>query len=212
MELVKIQERDGKKIVATTSRQVAEVFGKRHDDVLRKIQGLKCSEEFTARNFAVSEYADSTGRNLPEYLMTKDGFVFLALGFTGKKAAEFKEKYIAAFNEMEAKLTKPVGSLDALQAIVDSLRLQEQQLAGHTQQLQDSRLTAVQVARIDDAMHARARVLAPADPARRLWIKRQIMSRLKREYLPGKYITGMTWKDIAADRFESALQTVEGWN
>ncbi|MGK5615600.1 Rha family transcriptional regulator, partial [Proteus mirabilis] len=59
------------------------------------------------RNFSLSEYIDSTGRKLPLYEMTKDGFVFLVMGFTGKKAAQFKEAYIAAFNRMEAELTKP---------------------------------------------------------------------------------------------------------
>lgn len=88
----------------TTSNQIAEHFGKRHDTVLRAIQNLDCSPEFTARNFAVSEYTDSTGRNLPAYTITRDGFVFLAMGFTGKEAAQWKEAYIEAFNAMEATL------------------------------------------------------------------------------------------------------------
>lgn len=93
---------DGK--VLTTSKDVAEYFRKRHDDVLKKLRGLDCSSGFTARNFAVSEYTDSTGRKLPMYTMTKDGFVFLVMGFTGKKAAAFKEAYIAEFNRMEERL------------------------------------------------------------------------------------------------------------
>lgn len=91
---------DGKAV--TTSQAVATYFIKRHDDVLKKIRLLDCSPEFTARNFAASEYIDSTGRKLPMYEMTKDGFVFLVMGFTGKKAAAFKEAYIAEFNRMEA--------------------------------------------------------------------------------------------------------------
>lgn len=85
----------------TTSLKVAEVFGKRHTDVLRTIRNLECSPEFTERNFALSEYADTTGRKLPMYTITRDGFAFLASGFTGKEAAQWKEKYIAAFNELE---------------------------------------------------------------------------------------------------------------
>lgn len=88
----------------TTSNQIAEHFGKRHDTVLRAIQNLDCSPEFTARNFAVSEYTDSTNRTLPAYTITRDGFVFLAMGFTGKEAAQWKEAYIEAFNAMEAAL------------------------------------------------------------------------------------------------------------
>ena len=93
--------------VTTTSQQVAQHFGKRHDTVLRAIANLDCSPEFTARNFAASEYTDSTGRKLPAYRLTRDGFVFLAMGFTGKDAAQWKEAYINAFNRMEAELLQP---------------------------------------------------------------------------------------------------------
>lgn len=61
----------------------------------------ECSTEFAALNFKVSKYKDSTGRKLPEYLLTKDGFAFIVMGFTGKKAARFKEAYINRFNETE---------------------------------------------------------------------------------------------------------------
>lgn len=90
----------------TTSIAVADFFQKRHDDVLKKLRTLECSPDFTARNFAASEYTDSTGRTLPMYEMTKDGFVFLVMGFTGKRAAAFKEAYISEFNRLEAELSK----------------------------------------------------------------------------------------------------------
>ncbi|WP_369794952.1 Rha family transcriptional regulator [Serratia sp. Ag1] len=88
----------------TTSIALAEYFHKLHKDVLRKIECLECSPEFTGRNFTLSDYIDPTGRKLPCYQITRDGFAFLAMGFTGKKAAIFKENYISAFNVMEAQL------------------------------------------------------------------------------------------------------------
>lgn len=88
----------------TTSVAVAEYFRKMHKDVLKKIDNLDCSAEFTERNFAPSEYTDATGRTLPAYQITKNGFVFLVMGFTGKKAAAFKEAYIAEFDRMENEL------------------------------------------------------------------------------------------------------------
>ena len=88
----------------TSSLAVAEYFRKPHKDVLAKISRLDCSAEFTERNFSPSEYTDSTGRKLPMYQITKNGFVFLVMGFTGKKAAAFKEAYIAEFDRMEAEL------------------------------------------------------------------------------------------------------------
>ncbi|EBS1324069.1 transcriptional regulator [Salmonella enterica subsp. enterica serovar Muenchen] len=88
----------------TTSVAVAEFFTKRHERVLDKIRNLDCSPEFTEHNFVSSEYTDSTGRTLPAYQITKNGFVFLVMGFTGKKAAAFKEAYIAEFDRMESEL------------------------------------------------------------------------------------------------------------
>ncbi|ELC9000043.1 Rha family transcriptional regulator [Salmonella enterica] len=104
---------DGKAV--TTSKAVGEFFRKLHKNVIRAIESLECSPEFTRLNFELSEYTDSTGRKLPMYEMTKDGFVFLVMGFTGKKAAAFKEAYIAEFNRMEAELYS--GALKAAQNV-----------------------------------------------------------------------------------------------
>ncbi|EDU9020218.1 peptidase [Salmonella enterica subsp. enterica serovar Heidelberg] len=97
----------------TSSLAVADYFTKRHDDVLKKIRALDCSPEFTARNFAVSDYTDASGRKLPCYNITRDGFAFLAMGFTGKRAAQFKEAYVNAFNQMEKQLSIPSVLSDA---------------------------------------------------------------------------------------------------
>lgn len=88
----------------TTSRKIAKLFEKNHRDVLRGIKNLECSDEFRERNFAQSSYRNQQGKLQPEYEITRDGFFFVAFGFTGKKAAQFKEIFIQAFNEMEAKL------------------------------------------------------------------------------------------------------------
>ncbi|EDQ1914698.1 Rha family transcriptional regulator [Salmonella enterica] len=88
----------------TTSVAVAEYFRKLHKNVIQKIEMLDCSPEFTRLNFKPSEYTDATGRTLPAYQITKNGFVFLVMGFTGKKAAAFKEAYIAEFDRMENEL------------------------------------------------------------------------------------------------------------
>ena len=94
--------------VWTTSRDVAEKFEKNHRDVIRSVKNLDCSEDFRARNFALTSQTvampNGATRNDPMYLMTRDGFTFLAMGFTGAKAARFKEAYIAEFNRMEEKL------------------------------------------------------------------------------------------------------------
>ena len=92
----------------TTSIKVAEAFGKLHKDVIRKIESLECSKDFHERNFAPMqidvEIGNGAVRKSPAYEMTKDGFMFLVMGFTGKAAASIKEAYINAFNLMSSRL------------------------------------------------------------------------------------------------------------
>ncbi len=88
----------------TTSLLVAEVFGKEHSKVVRDIESLSCSASFNAANFGVITYIDSRNREQTAYEMTKDGFSFLVMGYTGVKAGEFKERFINEFNRREALL------------------------------------------------------------------------------------------------------------
>jgi Rha family phage regulatory protein len=101
---------DGKAV--TTSRKVAEVFEKQHKNILQAIREMEIPEDFRELNFQPSEYEVINSLNktikYPEYLITKDGFTLLAMGFTGKKAMQFKIAYIEAFNAMEAALQEPV--------------------------------------------------------------------------------------------------------
>jgi Rha family phage regulatory protein len=82
----------------TTSIVVAEKFRKRHDNVLQAIANLDCSDGFRLLNFQESSYLNEQGKEQPCYTVTRDGFSFLAMGFTGKDAAAWKEKFITAFN------------------------------------------------------------------------------------------------------------------
>ena len=96
-------------IPTTTSLVIAQVFDKEHKNVLRDIQNLECSPQFRQLNFELYEYSkelDIGVRKYPAYRLTRDGFVFLAMGFTGKKAAAWKERFLEAFNTMEAALLR----------------------------------------------------------------------------------------------------------
>ncbi|EOH5695223.1 Rha family transcriptional regulator, partial [Campylobacter jejuni] len=89
--------------VYTTSLSVAEVFNKNHKNIIRKINEFP-KDNFTKLNFEPSKYIDSTGRVLPCYKITRDGFSLLVMGFTGEKAYKWKIEFIKAFNEMEKRL------------------------------------------------------------------------------------------------------------
>lgn len=92
----------GKEEKATcSSLDVAETFGKEHRRVLQDIRELGCSDEFRLHNFVQSYYEDKQKKGQPMYIMTRDGFTLLVMGYTGELAMKFKETYIRQFNAME---------------------------------------------------------------------------------------------------------------
>lgn len=92
--------------LTTDTRRVARHFGKRHDNVLQAYDRLDCSNEFSRLNFQATEELDEQGKSRRLVRMTKDGFVFLVMGFRGSKAARIKEAYINAFNSMAEQLQR----------------------------------------------------------------------------------------------------------
>lgn len=109
---------EGKQMVS--SQLVADKFEKAHRDVLRAIKNLDCSEEFKVRNFAQCSFKNKMNREYEGFMMTRDGFSFLCMGFTGKKAAEWKEAFINAFNSMEKQILQQNDSLEWKQARLQS--------------------------------------------------------------------------------------------
>lgn len=102
MDEIILQNKDGR--ILASSREVAEKFGKAHKDILEAIRNLTAENLAVKNMFILSNYKNNRGRNYDEYLMNRDGFSLLVMGFTGKKALEWKLKYIEAFNKMEEKL------------------------------------------------------------------------------------------------------------
>lgn len=103
---VNIELYDGSLVVG--SREVAEKFGKRHADIIRTVHNLieNDSTQKCVQLFHEAAYQDNSGKSNKAYLMNRDGFSLLAMGFTGAKALGWKLKYIEAFNKMEAELKK----------------------------------------------------------------------------------------------------------
>lgn len=102
--LVEIKIVGKEEVTVVTSLDVAETFGKEHKRVMQDIRELDCSEEFREHNFVPISYTDSMNRKKPMFVMTRDGFTLLAMGYTGEKAMQFKEAYIKQFNAMEKAL------------------------------------------------------------------------------------------------------------
>lgn len=95
------------------SRQVARDFERAHKSVLRRITLLR--RETSAQNcadlFMSSTYVDQYGRTQKEYLVTRDGFALLVMGFTGAQALSWKLRYIQAFNAIEEQLRRQALSI-----------------------------------------------------------------------------------------------------
>lgn len=115
-----------------SSREVAEMVGKDHSDLLKDIR--RYQEYLTEGNFPLSEYfkedtyKDSTGRTLNCYLVSKKGCEFIAHKMTGQKGAIFTAKYIERFHEMQDALQKPMTQLEIMQMSINQLVEQERRM------------------------------------------------------------------------------------
>lgn len=96
----------GQAVPVVTSRQVSEDFEKGHKHILETIRNL-IAENSAVKNMIIESEYEARGKKYPEYLLTRDGFSLLVMGFTGSKALSWKLKYIESFNEMEKSLSKP---------------------------------------------------------------------------------------------------------
>lgn len=130
----------------TNSLLVAEKFGKEHRNVMQSISNLISSAENSVvlNMFVETSYIASNGKENPMYVMNRDGFTLLAMGFTGSKALQFKIDYIAAFNAMEKQIKAiqvPVTYADALRQLADEVEAKQKTqilLEQKTEQLDES--------------------------------------------------------------------------
>lgn len=130
-DLINVTVENGQVVVS--SRDVAEKFEKQHKDVLETIRLMTAENSALLSMFFLSEYTTVQNKKLPMYLMNRDGFSLLCMGFTGAKALEWKLKYIDAFNKMEKALTeqttKPMTTAEMFQLQAQINVEQERRLA-----------------------------------------------------------------------------------
>lgn len=135
--LVEIAKINHEERTVVSSLDVAETFGKEHFNVVRDIRNLGCSDEFNAINFEGIKYTDSRGRKQDAYIMTRDGFTLLVMGYTGELAMRFKEAYIKQFNAMEnalcGKLIEREKGIAVRQALTKALQqsTENERMHGH---------------------------------------------------------------------------------
>jgi len=162
-----VEARNGE--VFTSTRQVAEAFEKLHNHVIAKVRALECSDQFLTDNFSSVQF-EHRGNTYEAFEMTKDGFIFLVMSFTGKKAAAIKEGYIAAFNWMAEQLGLSSKSLVA-KAVSEALGAEGARTLSNVMRCRVAKLDAEHqrsaTAKLASALHARFDVprmeLIPAD-------------------------------------------------
>ncbi|WP_421526297.1 Rha family transcriptional regulator [Pseudomonas yamanorum] len=162
-----VEARNGE--VFTSTQQVAEAFEKLHNHVIAKVRALECSAQFLTDNFSSVKF-EHRGNTYEAFEMTKDGFMFLVMSFTGKKAAAIKEGYIAAFNWMAEQLGLSSKSLVA-KAVSEALGAEGARTLSNVMRCRVAKLDAEHqrsaTAKLASALHARFDVprmeLIPAD-------------------------------------------------
>lgn len=127
-------KKDGELVV--TSRQIAEDFGKRHSHICDTIRNLT-AENSDVKKMMIESKFEHRGNEYTEYLLTKDGFSLLVMGFTGSRALEWKLKYIEAFNKMEQAIKNPYSYLSKEVQAIFALDHKQQQLATEVKELKD---------------------------------------------------------------------------
>ncbi|MCY9708655.1 Rha family transcriptional regulator [Paenibacillus alvei] len=201
--------------VVTDSLTVAEVFEKAHDKVLRDIRGLGCSDDFRLSNFGESTYINGQGREMPKYLITEQGFTLLAMGYTGQRAMEFKERYISEFDRMRQQLQSGVPSLSPNQAMAIALQQTAEMMTkvpvlesriDQVEQKVDEQITLAsgEQRRLQKAINSKVYSLTQ-DKEERSEYFRQLHREIKNRCQVTSY------KDVLRTDLQRVLKYVEGW-
>lgn len=121
-DLINIENKDG--LLFVSSREIAERFEKRHNDVVKVIESkihILTTENFVVNTYFIESSFLHNGNEYKEFLLTRDGFSFIAMGFTGSKADIWRLRYIEAFNQMEneiKRINQPQGEEFLAQAVL----------------------------------------------------------------------------------------------
>lgn len=200
----------------TDSLTVSEVFNKRHDRVLQDIRNIGCSEEFSLHHFVESTYQNGRGRETPKVILTEQGFTLLAMGYTGQKAMEFKEKYIQAFHDMRNEIDrKKVVPLNDRQALVQSLRLvtelsdEMEEVKAEVKQIREAVEEQITIdhgeqRKIQKAVARRVYEMCSEDTS-----TRELFPQLYRE-IKDRWAVA-SYRDVRRNEVEQVLQYIEAW-
>ena len=212
---VVIKRIDGELVV--TSRQIAEDFDKRHVDVIEKIEELIKTENSVMTMFIESSYKAGTGKSYKEYLITRDGFSLLVMGFTGSKALQWKLKYIEAFNKMEQALKEPQKQLTPIEMMELQFKILKEQ--GQKLDEVEEKVEVLSNSMTIDygqqevinriAKERMVQVLGGKDTPAYRELSKKVFSNLWKRYKQVFHVS--SYKDTAKKDYEEAIKYIEEW-
>ena len=199
-----------------SSLQIAEDFGKQHKNVIQSIQNL-VAENSAAKSWFYETTYESRGKQYPMYLMNKDGFTFLVMGFNGKLANEWKIKYIQAFNVMERQIkdglpSTPEEKLDLLVEVAHNQKAKVERIDERVTHLEkNARIDPTQYGYIGNLVNKRLQ--AVKEVYKYQWTKQQcgaLRHGINRDICNAMDARPRT--QIRAKDFDKTCHFVEGWN
>ena len=212
---VVIKKIDGELVV--TSRQIAEDFDKRHADVIEKIEELIKTENSVMTMFIETSYKAGTGKSYKEYLITRDGFSLLVMGFTGLKALQWKLKYIEAFNKMEQALKEPQKQLTPIEMMELQFKILKEQ--GQKLDEVEEKVEVLSNSMTIDygqqevinriAKERMVQVLGGKDTPAYRELSKKVYSNLWKRYKQVFHVA--SYKDTAKKDYEDAIKYIEEW-
>ena len=212
---VVIKKIDGELVV--TSRQIAEDFDKRHADVIEKIEELIKTENSVMTMFIETSYKAGTGKSYKEYLITRDGFSLLVMGFTGLKALQWKLKYIEAFNKMEQTLREPQKQLTQIEMMELQFKILKEQ--GQKLDEVEEKVEVLSNSMTIDygqqevinriAKERIVQVLGGKDTPAYRELSKKVYSNLWKRYKQVFHVA--SYKDTAKKDYEEAIKYIEEW-
>ena len=212
---VVIKKIDGELVV--TSRQIAEDFDKRHADVIEKIEELIKTENSVMTMFIETSYKAGTGKSYKEYLITRDGFSLLVMGFTGLKALQWKLKYIEAFNKMEQTLREPQKQLTQIEMMELQFKILKEQ--GQKLDEVEEKVEVLSNSMTIDygqqevinriAKERMVQVLGGKDTPAYRELSKKVYSNLWKRYKQVFHVA--SYKDTAKKDYEDAIKYIEEW-
>lgn len=196
-----------------SSRQIAESFGKEHKHVLDAVKNL-VAENSAAKSMFYETTFENRGKQYPMYLMNRDGFSLLVMGFTGKAALEWKLKYIQAFNEMEKKLSAPQmpklsKEMQALFLLDDRTQKQEQRLTA----LENTMTVDYNQQRVLRKSISRSVICALGDEKAPAYIDNHVRSKVYSEcnHDVQDWFRVNSVGNIPRKRFDEAVEYIQRW-